>query len=1152
MNEILGAATPASEALLTEATDAFMEELNGGGQPDVEQFAQRYPLVADALRHVLPALRLLRVPDNVADPDMEPGLGRLGDFRVLREVGRGGMGVVYEAEQISLGRRVALKVLPFASTLDAKQLQRFKNEAQAAAGLHHTNIVPVHATGCERGVHYYAMQYIEGQTLAAVIAELRQSSEPRLNSKPRPLGRGEQIGDQTTAYASFPDGRGSDATPPVAVLSTERSTQAAAYFRTAAQLGVQAAKAVEHAHQLGVVHRDIKPANLLIDGRGHLWVTDFGLAHCQGQLGLTLSGDLVGTLRYMSPEQALAKRVMVDHRTDVYSLGVTLYELLALEAAFGGRDRQELLRQIAFEEPRRPTSHNKAIPAELETIVLKAMEKNPAERYATAQELAEDLERFLRDEPIRARRPSVLMRVRKWGRRHPAVMVAIAVVLLVTLVALAVSNVLISQADKAKDEALVLKENAIEEKDAALETAKANYDEAVKQSRIAQEQTKLAVERHKRAEDAELLARRRFYAAQINLAYQAWEAGDLARVLELLESQRPAASEEDLRGFEWYHLWRRCHSGRRWAVPGHGGSVVAFSPDGKTLASGSADGTVKFWDVVAGQLRTTLRGLGGPVSAVAFSPDGNVLASGIVNGDVWLWDVATKQKRGQLSAEGHLWSLAFAPDGKRLGCGYTSRARLWDLETRRLEATLPMHEGQFDEVTVVFSPDGKTFACCGSTSDPVRSIRFWDVATMREHPSLAASGVMAYCPDGHTVAAGGNYDPVQLLDVASGKPCPQRWKFTLATALAFSPNGQTLAVASTKRKVLLWNLKTGEERILQSHPSRIPCLAFSPDGQLMASASEDGTIETWQVTAVHEPATLQEPALSETLHLSAAFSADGKILAVGGRLWETDTQKEICRIAENGKVAISADGKVFAWGDTDKAMKLFDVGTGKEIASLTPGFRMNPRAFSPDGKTLACGGDNGVVAFWDTATWQERSRISIGTTWLASLAFSPDGTMLAAGGVEGGVQLVDQISGQQRLAIRVAPNTIHTAAIWSLAFSSDGRLLATGDGLGNAGLWDPQTGRLLICLKGHTDVIASLAFSPDGRTLITGSHDGTVKIWDTATGQERATLKGHPHLVECVAMAPDGNTLVTGGDDGSVRLWRAATDIEARAFKKQR
>ena len=338
-----------------------------------------------------------------AEPSFATGyqtdLGRLGDFQLVCEIGRGGMGVVYEAEQISLGRRVALKVLPFAAALDARQLQRFKNEAQAAACLHHTNIVPVFGVGCERGVHYYAMQYIEGQTLAAIIKNLRN-------------------GKDAACRASAPNSAIDMAAAPA--QATEAPAALPAHVRAAALLGMQAAFALEHAHQLGVVHRDIKPANLLVEagsaiapqgngaeaGGTRLWVTDFGLAHCrQGQVGLTVTGDLVGTLRYMSPEQALARPIGVDHRTDLYSLGATLYEFLTLEPAFDGHDRHELLRQIAIEEPRPLRKVNKAVPADLETIVLKAMAKNPGERYATAQEMASDLRAVLerRADPRQAR-----------------------------------------------------------------------------------------------------------------------------------------------------------------------------------------------------------------------------------------------------------------------------------------------------------------------------------------------------------------------------------------------------------------------------------------------------------------------------------------------------------------------------------------------------------------------------------------------------------------------------------------------------------------------------------------------------------------------------------------------------------------------------
>jgi tetratricopeptide (TPR) repeat protein len=424
MSKALSREEESLEALVAEVIDDFRQRRRRGERPCVEEYVTRYPRAAGELRRVLATLDLLELPGAcVAAPgeQVEELTGTLGDFRILREVGRGGMGVVYEAEQISLGRRVALKVLPFAATLDPRHLQRFHNEARAAAGLHHACIVPVYSVGCERGVHYYAMQFIDGRTLADLIAELRQG--------PAAEERGRAEPEATVSHVQSPAVLAQ--TSAVAALSTERTGRDKAYFRTVAELAAQAAEALDYAHERGVVHRDIKPGNLLLDARGGLWVTDFGLAHLQqGEGSLTRTGDLVGTLRYMSPEQALAKRVVIDHPTDVYSLGATLYELLTLRPVCPGRDRQEVLRQVAFEEPVAPRKLDRAVPGELETIVLKALEKSPADRYATAQDLADDLRCFLQDRPIQARRPSLRQVALKWARRRRAVVWATAAVLL--------------------------------------------------------------------------------------------------------------------------------------------------------------------------------------------------------------------------------------------------------------------------------------------------------------------------------------------------------------------------------------------------------------------------------------------------------------------------------------------------------------------------------------------------------------------------------------------------------------------------------------------------------------------------------------------------------------------------------------------------
>jgi serine/threonine protein kinase len=438
-----------ADPLLADIVEEVTARLQAGEVIDWEGYAQRYPDKADQLRALLPALQMLAeaASSGAARSTIDrasathPALvaGVLGDYRLGRELGRGGMGVVYQAEQISLKRTVALKVLPFAAMLDQRQLQRFQTEAQAAACLHHPHIVPVYAVGHERGVHYYAMQYIDGQSLEALLRELR-----RLGSRHKPTNSG---GPAVTTIA------------PLAALSTEGSIKTRAYFRTVARLGLEAAEALEHAHQSGILHRDIKPANLLLDQRGNLWITDFGLARCRGEGDVTRTGDLLGTLRCMSPEQALAKPNLVDQRADLYSLGATLYELLTLEPVFPGNDRQRLLRQIADEEPKPPRHRNRAIPVELETIVLKALAKAPAERYTTAQALADDLRRFLEDKAILARRPSIVEKVRRWARRHKGIVVAGLSVVVVCLGVLAVSNLRVArQRDEAEAKRRVARE----------------------------------------------------------------------------------------------------------------------------------------------------------------------------------------------------------------------------------------------------------------------------------------------------------------------------------------------------------------------------------------------------------------------------------------------------------------------------------------------------------------------------------------------------------------------------------------------------------------------------------------------------------------------------------------------------------------------
>jgi serine/threonine protein kinase len=501
----------ADSSQLAQCVAALAERLQAGEQVDIGELCADCPEYVEQLEMLLPTLEAIVDLEHSLDRDGADGLdssataalplpGVLGDFRIVREIGRGGMGVVYEAQQISLNRRVALKVLPFAAMLESRRLERFRHEAQAAAMLRHPHIVTVYSVGCERGVHYYAMDLVEGPSLAEVVEALRaESVGQRAGISGVEQQRISGVGEKATDYSTSPllRYRSSVDTQAAAALSTLRTTQPAEYFRSIARLGIQAAEALDYAHQLGVVHRDIKPSNLLLecshlaprdevskteaaDSKPHhvedrpwrterdvytpkLWITDFGLAMTQSDAGLTMTGDLLGTLRYMSPEQAAGKRLPLDHRTDVYSLGITLYELLAGRPAFDATDRGELLRAIAEVYPPSLRTLAPTVPVDMETIVQKAMEKDAADRYSSAGDLAADLRRFLENRPIVARPPSLASRVRKWARRHSSLVALSAVLLLVMLAGLAVSTWLIGRQAKRAESNLNLALAALEQ-----------------------------------------------------------------------------------------------------------------------------------------------------------------------------------------------------------------------------------------------------------------------------------------------------------------------------------------------------------------------------------------------------------------------------------------------------------------------------------------------------------------------------------------------------------------------------------------------------------------------------------------------------------------------------------------------------------------
>jgi hypothetical protein len=436
---------------LAEILDAYMTQSERGEHVDRESLLKQNPELATHLRRYLEGIEFLQLAaDELNTSDTTNGHDvlldnqQLGDYRLIKEIGHGGMGVVYEARQLSLDRRVAIKILPFAAVLHQKQLARFTREAQAAAQLHHPHIVPVYAVGCERGVHYYSMQYIDGQTLECALSQSRRPDAdggPSINK------------DSATQDFCPADSRQVNMRPIISrgfsstgrVRSTKSSRRGKEYHRNAVRLAIQASDALQHAHDYGVIHRDVKPSNLLIDLQGELWVTDFGVALLQSESKVTATGDVVGTLRYMSPEQATGQNALVDHRTDIYSLGVTLYELLTLRHPFEGVEQRELLHHIDTVEPRKPRGLDATIPVDLEKIVLKAIAKSRERRYQSAGEFTADMQRFLAGEPVLAKPPTLGERTARWASRHRTLVATCLLLVLVTLIATSAGAFLVAR-----------------------------------------------------------------------------------------------------------------------------------------------------------------------------------------------------------------------------------------------------------------------------------------------------------------------------------------------------------------------------------------------------------------------------------------------------------------------------------------------------------------------------------------------------------------------------------------------------------------------------------------------------------------------------------------------------------------------------------
>jgi eukaryotic-like serine/threonine-protein kinase len=993
-----------------------------------------------------------------------------GDYLLEEEIAHGGMGVVYRARQRSLGRVVAIKLLLLGRYSSAASVERFQREAKAVASLRHPHIVSVYEVGECDGQHFFAMEFVEGGTLAEILRE-----------GPLPA-------------------------------------------RRAAELVRDVAGAIHYAHTQGVLHRDLKPSNVLIDALGQVRITDFGLVKkLDGSSDLTLTGQMVGTPNYLSPEQAAGRQEALGPASDVYAMGAVLYELLTGRPPFLTGSLQETLQRIRDAEPVGVRALNPAIHRDLETICLKCLEKEPARRYATAEALGEDLARWLQRRPIAARPAGGLERAWLWCKRRPrqAAMVGVLGLALSTVVLLLAGITVVSH-----------------------------------RARV-------------HAETQELTARRRGYAADINLIQQALELNNLGRAEELLDQHRPRPGQPDLRDWEWRYLWQQCQSEALFTLSQRSNSIwsVATSHDGQWLAVGEAEGGgLSIWDLTTRRKTAELVSGHGEVQ-VAFSPQQPVLAYSHESGrrstpfhaGVRLWNAATGKAIRDLPLDGRCRGLAFSRDGRRLLTSSSdpgNRLTVWQVADgqKLLHLVAPQLDGVGTPLAA--TPD---LSLAAYRTDRNNEICLIDLISGTERWKTKATEenvtALAFSADGRILASGSGYteSAVRLWEVATGEEIGRLEGHTSwVSALAFWPDGNTLASAGADQTIRIWNLATRQSLgTLRGHRREIWRLVLLGDGASMVTGSKDGAINVWDTRALRPdrrrvifPDPVAGWHVTPDSRSILTIDRQGAVAEWRGAFFG-ERQPVLELGGPVARACVSGDGARLAAQSPGGSIQVWDLPKRVLLGQFTvPGSQAFLGAFRENGTRLVLPNWQGDDFHeWDLADFRETQTWNVASDRPA-WALSADGRWCLSIGQEANTMLRDLVTGHMksgRLDIEVPGG---------IAISSDTKQIAAVSKQSYVRLWD-LAHREIATFRGFLQGLHGVTFSANSRRLAIGSNGReAVKLWDLESRQELLTLAGQGYIFKDLRFSPDGNILTARSGQGLLHLWQAPSWEEIATAEK--